>query len=182
MMKIWNRNRNEENRKKPRLPLSAYLTYLLIATFVFTGVSFSKFAASASGSDSVSVAGFNVRDISAAAVDSTLTIDLNSDSNSQTAAFQVSCDADVACTDTVTVTLPGALPSGVTLAAKADGAVVAAAAGSTTTEYIFTKPFALSNTGQMHEWEITFAADAEVVTEEISLAGINITAQVIQND
>ena len=43
-------------RKKMRLPLSAYLTYLLVATLMFTGVSFSRFATTASGEDSARVA------------------------------------------------------------------------------------------------------------------------------
>lgn len=45
-----------EKKAKFRLPLSAYLTYLLVATLMFTSVSFSKYATTASGSDSARVA------------------------------------------------------------------------------------------------------------------------------
>lgn len=45
-----------EKKNKMRLPLSAYLTYLLVATLLFTGVSFSKFATTSSGEDSARVA------------------------------------------------------------------------------------------------------------------------------
>lgn len=43
-------------KKKVRLPLSAYLMYLLVATLLFTGVSFSKFATTSSGEDDARVA------------------------------------------------------------------------------------------------------------------------------
>lgn len=45
-----------EKKNKMRLPLSAYLTYLLVATLLFTGVSFSKFATTSSGEDSARIA------------------------------------------------------------------------------------------------------------------------------
>lgn len=45
-----------EKKNKMRLPLSVYLTYLLAATLLFTGISFSKFAATASGESSARVA------------------------------------------------------------------------------------------------------------------------------
>lgn len=45
-----------EKKNKMHLPLSAYLTYLLVATLLFTGVSFSKFATTSSGEDSARVA------------------------------------------------------------------------------------------------------------------------------
>ena len=55
-MKLFSHRVKDEDNKTAHLPLSAYLSYLLIATLKFTGVSFSKFAASASGSDSAGVA------------------------------------------------------------------------------------------------------------------------------
>ena len=45
-----------EKKNKLRLPISAYLTYLLAATLMFTGISFSKFATTSSGADHASVA------------------------------------------------------------------------------------------------------------------------------
>ena len=56
-MKLWNRKGKYCCRRK--LPLATYLVYLLIATFLFTGVSFSKYATTASGSDEARVAAFD---------------------------------------------------------------------------------------------------------------------------
>ena len=56
-MKFWNRNGKYCRRRK--LPVATYLVYLLIATFLFTGVSFSKYATTASGSDEARVAAFD---------------------------------------------------------------------------------------------------------------------------
>lgn len=56
-MKLWNRKGKYSRRKK--LPVATYLVYLLIATFLFTGVSFSKYATTASGSDEARVAVFD---------------------------------------------------------------------------------------------------------------------------
>lgn len=55
-MKHTSSHEKYEKKNKMRLPLSAYLTYLLVATFLFTGVSFSKFATTSSGEDSARVA------------------------------------------------------------------------------------------------------------------------------
>lgn len=44
------------SKNKLRLPLRAYLSYILLATLLFTGVSFSKFATTSSGQDSARVA------------------------------------------------------------------------------------------------------------------------------
>lgn len=56
-MKLWDRKGKYCRRKK--LPVATYLVYLLIATFLFTGVSFSKYATTASGSDEARVAAFD---------------------------------------------------------------------------------------------------------------------------
>lgn len=55
-MKLTSSHGKYEKRKKMRLPLSAYLTYLLVATLLFTGVSFSKFAATTSENETAEVA------------------------------------------------------------------------------------------------------------------------------
>ena len=55
-MKRANRHGNYKKKNKLRLPPIAYLTYLLVATLMFSGVSFSKFATTSSGEDSARVA------------------------------------------------------------------------------------------------------------------------------
>lgn len=49
-------NPETAKKQKVRLPLSAYLSYLLIATLLLTGLSFSKFASSGSAGDDARVA------------------------------------------------------------------------------------------------------------------------------
>ena len=49
-----------EKQKKFRLPLSAYLSYLLVACLLVMGVTFSGYVSSAGGSDSARVAKFKV--------------------------------------------------------------------------------------------------------------------------
>jgi len=55
-MKLLSSHKKHKNKHKMRLPLSAYLTYLLVATLMFTGVSFSRFATTSSDEDSARVA------------------------------------------------------------------------------------------------------------------------------
>ena len=50
------KDNTEKKTKKLQLPLQAYLSYILLATLLFTGVSMSKFATSVSGQDSARVA------------------------------------------------------------------------------------------------------------------------------
>lgn len=52
----------ERNGKKKRfrLPISAYITYLLLASFLLTGVTFSKYIAKTSSIDEVRVAKFGI--------------------------------------------------------------------------------------------------------------------------
>ena len=49
-------NTKQKNKKKLQLPLRVYLGYILLATLLFTGVSFSKFASTSSGQDGARVA------------------------------------------------------------------------------------------------------------------------------
>ena len=55
-MKNISRQGKYEKKNKMRLPLSAYLTYMLVATLLFTGVSFSKFATTTVSEDNARVA------------------------------------------------------------------------------------------------------------------------------
>ena len=55
-MKRTSRHGKCENKNRMRLPLCAYLTYLLVATLMFSSVSFSKFATTSSSEDSARVA------------------------------------------------------------------------------------------------------------------------------
>ena len=50
----------DKTKKRMKLPVSAWLSYLLLATFLLTGVTFSKFTATTDGIDSARVAKFDV--------------------------------------------------------------------------------------------------------------------------
>ncbi len=54
------RGKHAPKRAKLRLPLSAYLSYLLLASFLLTGVSFAAYISTASGGDSATVAAFEL--------------------------------------------------------------------------------------------------------------------------
>lgn len=55
-MKSIKQYEQKEKKSRRRLPLHVYLAYLLVCTFLLTGVSFSRYISSASGSDSARVA------------------------------------------------------------------------------------------------------------------------------
>lgn len=50
-------NKNRQS-KRFKLPIHVYLSYLIVATMLFTGVTFSKYVVSATGGDSAAVAAF----------------------------------------------------------------------------------------------------------------------------
>lgn len=50
------KNNGKHRAKRVKLPLRAYLLYLLVASFLMTGVTFSKYIAASSGGDSARVA------------------------------------------------------------------------------------------------------------------------------
>ena len=98
------------------LPLHVYLIYLLVCTFLLTGVSFSRYISSANGSDSACVAA----GIVIVTHDSNTAIELNRPSDdgemTQSFNFEVSNhDSEVAIRYDVVVKLDDAMPTGVTM-------------------------------------------------------------------
>ena len=93
-----------ETAEKFRLPLSAYLSYLLVATLLFTGVSFSKFASAASESETAYIAEFSV---DAAADTSNITMNCKSAITPGTGSgsFTVIGRSEVTATYDVVITL-----------------------------------------------------------------------------
>lgn len=94
-MKLFRYHGKHERKKAPRLPLSAYLSYLLVATFLFTGVSFSKFATTASGSDRARVAGFRVTVSGQQASAEDIELSVGDESSSGTYTFTVNNGSEV---------------------------------------------------------------------------------------
>ncbi len=182
----------ENTRNKParrRLPLAVYLAFLLVAALAFTGASFASYKTVATGSDSARVARFVV---TAARDTSQTTEDLTLDSMnpSATYTFTVSnTDAsgvnETATRYSVIVTLPKALPTGVTmkLTRVTDTTVTevpqSSASGNTYTfsdnGMLFSAAVARPDT-----YILTFTADSSASSSE--LKGINITVNAVQVD
>lgn len=100
--------------KKARLPVSVYLTYLLVVTLLFSGVTLSGYVSSASGSSSAGTAKFDVQ----AAADGwengtsvALTHETVDSTNTKNYKFQVSNNSEVTITHSVRIKLGTALPA-----------------------------------------------------------------------
>ena len=178
----------ENTRNKParrRLPLAVYLAFLLIAALAFTGASAASYKTEASGGDSARVARFVVaaKPIDGQSVDLTL----GSENKSATYKFTVSnTDAngvnETATKYDVVVTLPAALPNGVTMTltnGTNDPVSVTLSADSKT--FIFTNVGTFSaGTPQTHNLTLTFTADENAAGG--SWSNINITVNAVQVD
>lgn len=80
-----------QKKNKAKIPLNVYLGYLLILTFVFTAVSFAKFAVSGDAGDTARVASFSVSAATGSQTDKTLNFSDASQkfTTSQSAAYEV---------------------------------------------------------------------------------------------
>ena len=180
-MRIFKYRNTREYKKAARLPLSAYLSYLLVATMVFTGVSFSKFATTASGSDSARVARFSVSAAPASGQAQALSLDLNSATGitSDHYAFTVASDSEVMVAYTVTVDLKTQLPTGVTMTLTlADTGSVEMTKVSDTV-YTYSSELVFQDS---HNYTLTFTGDPETVTAATTLTGITVTVTAEQMD
>lgn len=106
-----------------RLPLHVYLTYLLVCTFLLTGVSFSRYISSANGSDSARVAA-GVVTVSYDENSTSVVMEQPSDAGIVTEAFSFSVSnfaSEVAIQYDLVLTLDQALPDGVTISLYKNG-------------------------------------------------------------
>jgi len=101
---------NSDNQKKRiKLPLHAYLLYLLVASLLFTGVSFSSYVATTSGADSARVAKFEIETNPTSNITN---VTLNSQTPTTiTYTFNVKNNSEVAVKYEIIVTTSIALPS-----------------------------------------------------------------------
>lgn len=104
--------------KRRRLPAAVYLCYLLVAVLAFTGASVAGYKTESTGEDSARVARFVVT--AAPETDQSENLTLDSKSPSAEYKFTVSNSDTNGVNETATrysvvVTLPDALPSGVTM-------------------------------------------------------------------
>lgn len=182
----------ENTRNKParrHLPLAVYLAFLLVAALAFTGASFASYKTEATGSDSARVARFVV---TAAKDASQTTEDLTLDSTNPSAKykFTVSNNESGKVNETATrysivVTLPKALPTGVTMK-------LSRVADTTMTELpqssVSGNTYTFSDDGMLFSaaakrtdtYTLTFTADSSAGSG--TLEGINITVNAEQVD
>ena len=181
----------ENTRNKParrRLPLAVYLAFLLVAALAFTGASFASYKTEATGSDSARVARFVVTAAKDASQKEDLTLD--SENKSATYKFTVSNNEGGKVNETATeydvvVTLPAALPNGVTMKlTRVTGTTVtevpqSSASGNT---YTFSDNGMLFSAADARSdiYTLTFAAQSSA--ESDTLEGIKITVNAEQVD
>lgn len=178
-MKAFFKGHELDRTRRVRLPLYVYLSYLLVATFLFTGISFSKYATTVSIQDNARVAAFSVNiDGKAAAA---LVLDASNETlSSNSYSFSVSSNSEVLVADIVTVTLPDELPAGIYLTMTVNSAeVISEINGST---YKFVKNFAYGE--DFHLWTLTFTADQNVleIVDIFELNNISIHVDAMQID
>ncbi len=114
-MKQRNYQPQHLNKEKKRryFPTTTLLVYLLIAVTLTTGVSFSRYTSTASGSANARVAKFEIS--THAADGQRISLADGPDTASGSYVFTVSSASEVSVTYDVLVTLPSALPAGVTM-------------------------------------------------------------------
>lgn len=160
-------------KRKVRLPLSAYLSYLLIATLLFTGVSFSKYATTGSADDSAQVA-LVMLDAGKESDPVDMEI-MNGVTQSACQFYVTNGDSEVALEYTITISLPEALPTGVTMALlDAQGSECTLVNPENTYTYTYTSTFA-AGTEAKHAYALTFTGDENTVTGNYTIEGIQIS-------
>lgn len=181
----------ENTRNKParRLPLAVYLAFLLVAALAFTGASFASYKTVATGSDSARVARFAVT-AKPSDTQTTEYLTLDSLNPSATYTFTVSnVDAsgvnETATRYSIVVTLPKALPTGVTmkLTRVTDTTVTEVPQSSVSgNTYTFSDDGMLFSAAakRTDTYTLTFTADSSAGSG--TLEGINITVNAEQVD
>ena len=175
-MKLW--NKNGERRAKKRLPLLAYLAYLMVATMVFTGVTFSGYISTTTGTDTATVAKFSIsKEVTS---DTLIDLDLSAATGNKTDSytFTVTSNSEVRAAYTVTVTLPKTLPTGVAMEMTMSGGAIK---DKTASDNVYTYSSELGFT-DTHTWTLSFTGDPTKVAAETTLSGIAVSVTAEQID
>ena len=178
----------ENTRNKPtrrRLPLAVYLAFLLVAALAFTGASFASYKTEAASSDSARVARFVVTAIPETNQSENLTLD--SSNPRAEYRFMVSNNDGGKVNETATkysivVTLPAALPNGVTMKLTRGTDTTAIANTQSGNTYTFSDDNMLFSAADARSdiYTLTFAAQSSA--ESDTLEGIKITVNAEQVD
>lgn len=187
-MKIFGYNEKHEKKSKMCIPLSAYLSYLLIATLLITGVSFSKYATTGGTDDGARVA-VVVMDGGSDATSTDLS--LGDGVLSASYAFYVTNNAservsEVPLSYTVFVTLPdgATLPDGVTVTLTYESGTADSPVSSEGGVYTFAGGADFeANVSAQHDYTLTFTVtDESLLTEDSSFTGVQISVKAEQID
>lgn len=162
--------------KRQRIPISAFMVYLLLAVTLTTGASFSRYSTTVSGSDSAKVAKWEVSMNAITSDGVTMNAgDATGSTMDGTYTFTVSSRSEVAMEYSIEVAFSKALPAGVSL--TVDGSAPTATSGNT---YTFSggsisagdteaKSHTLTITGAVAELNIDFAdaVTVRVIAEQV---------------
>lgn len=125
-----NKSENKKSKKFHFLPLRVYVIYLFVCTLLFTGVSFSKYASAANGSDDARVAAGNIEVDYTDATDIFINRPDDDGVNSKEFSFHVSNGgSEVAIKYDIEVTLDHPLPYGAIM--MLDGEACSGSSGNT---------------------------------------------------
>lgn len=178
----------ENTRNKParqRLPLAVYLAFLLVAALAFTGASFASYKTEAASSDSARVARFVV----AAMPETNQSENLTLDSSNPSAGYKFTVSNndgskvnETATKYSIVVTLPAALPNGVTMTLTCGTDTTAIANTQSGDTYTFSDDNMLFSAADARSdiYTLTFAAQSSA--ESDTLEGIKITVNAEQVD
>lgn len=177
-MRLFYRAKHAKKRKL-RLPLSAYLSYLLITTVLLTGVSTSKFASTHSISDNARIA---VVELAGDKVDGQSTaLDVGEsivDPNALVTSYSfyvTNQSSEVALEYSIVVTLPKALPAGLTMTMTPDGEAAEEAASVQNNTYLFSGSTFQAGVTEQHTYTLTFTVTGDIAQED-TLTDIKIAA------
>lgn len=159
------REMNSSRKGGLHLPLHVYLAYLLVCTFLLTGVSFSRYISSANGSDSARVAAGGITVNYSDNTNIELVQPTDPDNQTETAEFSFTVSnsaSEVAIRYDLVLTLDQALPDGVTMAL--DGRPCS---GNSNNTYTFSKAgeFEAGET-QTKTHTLTFSGDYLTIQEQ----------------
>lgn len=156
----------ETRKKKFKLPLSVYLSYLLFASFLFSFVTFSSYVTGTTNSSTTRVAKFEI------VVDSQakeLKIDANKDDFTDQFDFSVKSNSEIAVTYDVLIDLKTELPDGLTM--KLD---------TQTADVVENNIYTFNNVGSftplddsIHNHSLIFTATEDLV-EDVNISDLEI--------
>ncbi len=160
-----------KEKKRRGFSTSALIVYLLIAVTLTTGVSFSRYTSTASGSDSARVAKFGVT----ASVENTAITVNSPNGEGGSAKINVTNSSEVVIAYEVVVTLPKTLTSGMNL--TLDGVNV------TPSGNVYTFPVSGNlGIGSTNEHNLTVTLTSGTPFAEDTFDGINVAVNAVQVD